>query len=84
MDNGCCSDNCCGENEFVKISLQGPKELNDLVKLTAEIAEDYIKAMDGVKKRATSARKNLLAVKKLSLEMRKLVLQRLDELKLEK
>jgi DNA anti-recombination protein RmuC len=53
-----------------------PKELKSLIGLTAMVAEDYRKAVnEGVKKRATEARKSLGEIKKLAHEMRKMALE---------
>jgi len=52
-----------------------PTELKKLVLLTANVAADYKKTInDGVKKCGVEARKDLGEIKKLALEMRKLVL----------
>ena len=72
-DDGNCDNGC--ESKVV-IPLEGPEELQKLVKLTAEIAENYGLAVTGVKKRATAARKGLMEVKKLTTEMRKMALEK--------
>lgn len=75
-DKNCeCNDGCNDENKVV-IPLVGPEELVTLVKLVAQIADDYSKAVTGVKKRSTAARKGLMEVKKLTTDMRKMALEK--------
>jgi len=77
-DEKCSGDPCCSsEGSTVCISLEGaPQELVDLVKAVAQVAVDYPMAVGGVKKRATDARKGLMTIKKLALEMRKSALEK--------
>ena len=74
-----CNDNCCSEDNgnTVTISLDSvPKEVASLVNAVAKVAVDYPMAVDGVKKRATEARKSLMEIKKLALDMRKMALEK--------
>lgn len=74
-----CQDGCVCDKDnpsLVSIDVSGaPEEVKVFVETTASMAEDYIKGVSGVKKRATEARKSLMALKKMTTEMRKKVLE---------
>lgn len=77
-----CNCNCeetadTSKTEEVVISLNGaPEEVIALVNAVAKVAVDYPMAVSGVKKRATEARKGLMDIKKLALDMRKSALEK--------
>lgn len=53
-----------------------PEELINFITTASIIAEDYKKAVnEGIKKRSTTARKALLAIKKMANDMRKTALE---------
>lgn len=78
------SENGASENGKVDVVVEAikagiaedaPEELKKLILLTANASIDYKKAINnGIKKRGTEARKSLGEIKKLALEMRKIVI----------
>ena len=77
------SDECkctAGKNVVVDVT-DAPDEVKSLVELAAKIATDYPQAVAGVRTKATSARKNLMAIRKLALDMRKMALEKCNAAK---